>query len=345
MALTVQTIDRKIWRTLAPSFLDYNYRQLWGFGVACADRLKAASEHVAVYDNSEPVALADVRIKEIPMLKTGIAYVTGGPLVRRQGKGLSDSGTLAAVLEALTGKYVRQNKLVLRIHPPISPKNWEDIQCEIYQKLGYREEPQLHRYRTFNLEISESSEVIRKQLKQKWRNCLNNAEKRGLTVEIGTSERLFAMFLDLYRELKSRKKFEDDLSPEFYQSVQKGLSEDEKFIICIVFEGEQPVAGHVSSALGDTCVYLLGATSNTGLRNKSAYLAQWSVIQLAKERGCKFYDLGGIDPDANPGVYRFKKGLGGMDITSPGPFEIYPNRMKKHTVRCAENAYRWLRSK
>ena len=42
-----------------------------------------------------------------------------------------------------------------------------------------------------------------------------------------------------------------------------------------------------------------------------------------------YYDLGGIDPDGNPGVYHFKKGLGGLHATMAGPFEMHPNVMKK----------------
>ena len=125
--------------------------------------------------------------------------------------------------------------------------------------------------------------------------------------------------------------------------MQKNLAEHERFLVSIVCENEQPVAGHVSSILGDTCVYLLGATNNAGLKNKAAYLAQWSVIQMAKERGCRFYDLGGIDPDKNPGVYHFKKGMGGQDVTVSGPFECSPNGLKRMLVNNGEKVYRFLR--
>ncbi|HEY6445190.1 MAG TPA: hypothetical protein VIY53_01925, partial [Acidobacteriaceae bacterium] len=36
-------------------------------------------------------------------------------------------------------------------------------------------------------------------------------------------------------------------------------------------------------------------------------------------RGIRLYDLGGIDPKANPGVYHFKKGFSGLDITQIAP--------------------------
>ena len=67
------------------------------------------------------------------------------------------------------------------------------------------------------------------------------------------------------------------------------------------------MAGLVASAMGDSAIYLLGATSDDGLNAKGAYLLQWTLIQWLKENGFKWYDLGGIDPEGNPGVYSFKK--------------------------------------
>jgi len=76
----------------------------------------------------------------------------------------------------------------------------------------------------------------------------------------------------------------------------------------------------VATAIGDTGVYLLGATSDEGLNAKGAYLLQWNMIEWLKENGIRWYDLGGIDPDANPGVYHFKKGFSGMDVLQLSPF-------------------------
>jgi hypothetical protein len=38
-----------------------------------------------------------------------------------------------------------------------------------------------------------------------------------------------------------------------------------------------------------------------------------------KEHGARGYDLGGIDPEANPGGYHFKSGFGGVDMTQLPP--------------------------
>jgi hypothetical protein len=43
------------------------------------------------------------------------------------------------------------------------------------------------------------------------------------------------------------------------------------------------------------------------------------LIGWLKERGVRWYDLGGIDPEGNPGVYHFKKGFSGMDVSQISP--------------------------
>ena len=114
------------------------------------------------------------------------------------------------------------------------------------------------------------------------------------------------------------------------------------FIVSIVYENKLPSAGRVYSFVGDTCLEVLAATNDLGLKNGASYLAVWSIIQKAKEKGCRFYDLCGIDPEENPGGYQFKKGTGGKDITVL-LFEIYPNLWSRNIVYFGEQIYRLYR--
>ncbi len=80
------------------------------------------------------------------------------------------------------------------------------------------------------------------------------------------------------------------------------------------------------------------------MASKASYLLQWHTIQQARQRGCRWYDLGGIDPLGNPGVYHFKQGLGGQDVCAPGPFELRPAGLRRHIVRTGEWVYRSARA-
>jgi lipid II:glycine glycyltransferase (peptidoglycan interpeptide bridge formation enzyme) len=92
----------------------------------------------------------------------------------------------------------------------------------------------------------------------------------------------------------------------------------------------------VGSAIGDRGIYLLGATNDQGMKNKGSYLLQWRMIEWLKENGCHWYDLGGIDPDGNPGVYHFKSGLSGKDVYHVGQFDYAENRVSSMVVKLGE---------
>jgi lipid II:glycine glycyltransferase (peptidoglycan interpeptide bridge formation enzyme) len=334
--------DRAEWSELASSFRDYNYRHLWDFGIAAARRRNAQSEHVAIRCGKEVIGIADVRVKTIPFLGTGIAYINGGPLTLKKG-GAENPIELRSVLDALVQEYTKKRGLTLRIHPPLGNPEWNIVQEEVCLQAGFVFASRLRPYRTMLLNLQKPLVEIRKDFKQKWRNLLNKAEKTECEVLEGKDPALTEQFLRLYDVMLQRKKFDTDPPATFYHDVQCRLEESERFHTCIAFYQGKPVSGHVSSMLGDVCVYLLGASIDEGLQKNASYLLQWHAIQAAIQKGCIWYDLGGIDPEKNPGVYHFKQGLGGMDIMSPGPFECTASRWKNHLVSIGEKMYKALK--
>ena len=240
--------------------------------------------------------------------------------------------------------YVDRRGLLLRIAALPGAVDWTTAQRAAFTASGFAANDRLPAYRTFLLDIARPLVEIRKSLAQKWRNGLNRAERNGLTIRAGTGADLFAVFQELYADLRERKEFGVDLDASFYVRVQRELTPDEKFTVTLAEYEGRPVAGHVGSLLGDTGVYLLGASNRTGLDLKASYLLQWHVLAAGQTRGCAWYDLGGIDPEGNPGVYHFKAGLGGTSVTAPGPFELPPRRSAGAVISAAEGVYRGLRT-
>jgi lipid II:glycine glycyltransferase (peptidoglycan interpeptide bridge formation enzyme) len=100
----------------------------------------------------------------------------------------------------------------------------------------------------------------------------------------------------------------------------------------------------VSSLLGDTGVYLLGGANEAGRKCGSSYLLHWRALERMKSAGMRWYDLGGINPVDNPGGYQFKKGMGGMDLCAPGPYQIKPAGVRGMPVQIAEGAMLFKRA-
>jgi len=337
-----ETVEIGRWRELAATFADYNYRHVWAFGQACAARRGAASEHVAMTCGGDVLALADVRIKRTPLCRTGIAYINGGPLVRRGAP--DDILALARALQALRRTYVEKRRLLLRVAPSPGPPSWNEQLQACYISAGFKHSSAA-RNSTILIDLAPEPTELRKGLHAKWRNDLTHAERAGLALRTGRDDELLAAFCRLYDELIERKEFAVDLDPAFYARVQANLAEDEKFEITLAESNGRPIAGHVAALHGDTAVYLLGASNADGLKTRASFLLQWDVLTRARSRGYRWYDLGGIDPENNPGVYRFKRRMGGVEVTAAGPFEVAPGELQRLIVSGSERIYRAMRSR
>jgi GNAT acetyltransferase-like protein len=335
---------RDHWRRLTTGFRDHNYRQSWDFAEAMAARTGAKTEHLCLGGADHPLGLASVRVKPMPAMGTGIAYVSGGPLVRN-GDHETAGGRLDTVLAALVREYVERRHLVLRVAPVIGDAAWNLEQERHFLRAGLRPAERVRGYTTILVDIARPIDEVRAGFAKKWRYHLGRAERAEIAVVQGTDPVLLEDFQRLFDEFVARKSFAVELDAGFYARLQARLPEGERLHVAIARIDDEPVAGVVTSLLGDTAVYLLGA-SNESARNANApYLLQWSVIEAAAARGISWYDLGGIDPAGNPGVYRFKARMGGTELSAPGPYEIGPGRVRAGAVRTAERLVRAVRAR
>ena len=339
----VELVDRAVWLRESQRFRDLNYRQTWAFASAGAERVNATNEAVLIRDGHEVVGATNVRIKRIPFLRGGIAYITGGPLSR--GEKWDNKRSLDAFAEslrALAREYVEKRHLTLRAVAPCGPEEWNENLSEIFESHGFARTERARDYFTIVLDLTRPLEDVRRSFLQKWRNCLNKSERQNLEVDSGTDIALLERFSALFGDFIDRKGFSVDLDPDFYTAVQRNHATEDQFFISIAVQDGIDTAGHVSSMDGDTCVYLLGASTPAAMKTNAAYLLQWKTIVEARERGMHWYDLGGIDPAGNPGVYKFKRGLNGREVRAAGPYELRPRGTDGLLTNAAETLYRHL---
>jgi Acetyltransferase (GNAT) domain len=342
MPVTARIVDRERWRRLASEFRDHNYRQCWEYAEAMARRTGAKTEQLCVNRRGRPLGLASLRIRSLPGMSTGIAYVSGGPLVR-QGEADASESALETVLGELVSEYVDRRRLVLRVAPTIGDGEWNRAQERCFLKSGFRPREELRRYNTILVDLARPLEDVRAGFAKKWRYTLGRSERAEIEVAEGIDPTLMDDFQGLFGEFVARKSFAVDLGADFYAGVQAELHESERLYVAIASIDGKPAAGVVATLLGDTAVYLLGASNEAGRRAKAGYLLQWKAIEAASARNLRWYDLGGIDPDGNPGVYEFKSRMGGTELSAPGPYEIAPGRLRAGAVRTAERIFRVAR--
>ena len=313
----VDLIGKTEWSELLRTFDDATIYQTWSYGSVRwgEDDLS----HLLLKRDNKVAGLAQVTIKKLPLFQAGIAYIPWGPIWRIRGEE-SNLENLRQIVKALKDEYVLSRSLLLRIAPKEVEGNNDEI-VSILEAEGFRKKWSIPPERTLVVDLTPSIEQLRKTLDQKWRNQLNRAEKNGLRIVEGGSDELYRIFLDLQQQMIARKHYLPGVDYDEFREIQEDLPDSLKMTIMVCEHQGDPVASAVVSTIGDTGIYLLGATSNRGLELKGSYLLQWRIIEWLKECGCKWYDLGGINPERNPGVYHFKAGLSGKDVRHIGQFE------------------------
>jgi len=328
------------WSAMLALFQDANLYQTRSYGAVRwgPERLS----HLVIKKGGEVASIAQLRIVRPMTLKCGMAYLRWGPLWDRPGIP-SDPDLVLYMAEALEREYVRKRGLILRVLPNafVGSERAAEFQSAFTR---FTSPPATHGniYRTLVMELTPPLEELRSRLDKKWRNALSRSEKNGLEIVEGDGLEEYRVFCQMYREMLKRKAFESTVSIEEFGRIQEDLPKNLRMQTLICLQAGVPVAGIVSSAMGNSAIYLLGATSDTGLTAKGAYLLQWTWIRRLKEKGIRWYDLGGIDPLRNPGVYHFKSGLSGVDSTHMSPLVASSGRVSSAIITSSEVAYRKL---
>ncbi len=331
MILIKEINDKTFWHTSMQNFDDANIYQTWNFALLVQN--EKIVKHLAIYSNQNLIGLVEVRIRTMPFLKRGIAYILNGPIWQKKNQE-NNIQVLSDIFVALRKEFVVNQKLLLRIKPYIFSDKISNL--DFIENIEFELLKKVRPYQSLVLYLDKDLDEIRKNFKQKWRNCLNQSEKNGLEVRGGNEQELYNEFLGIYNQMIAHKKFKENVDPNKMGKMNEELDNEYKLKIFIAYKDKLPAAGLVGTAIGDTGIYLLGASNKIGMKNKGSYLLQWEMIKWLKHNGCQRYDLGGINLDENPGVYRFKSGITEKEIFGIGTFESYQSWISKSLVSFGE---------
>jgi len=330
-----ETVDKDEWYEIINQFSDANIYQTWSYdAVRCGEENLS---HFVLRAADKIIAAAQARLVRISALGLGAAYIRWGPIWQLRNKP-ADPSIFGLAVRALRNEYVCRRGVILRIFPILYDDN-SNLYLDIMREEGYTRISEKNRGRTLILDICPPIEELRKKFDQKWRNCLNKAERNQLEIIEGTENSLFADFIGIYQDLLRRKKFPEPNDINEFMIIQRELPTEFKMRIFLCRSNGSSSAGAICTAIGETGVYLFGASNDQGMANKGSYLAQWKAIQWMKNSGCRYYNLNGINPITNPGTYHFKAGLSGKsgkDVYYLGQFDCYPGAINAALAHTAD---------
>ena len=201
---------------------------------------------------------------------------------------------------------------------------------------------------TVIVDLVATEEQLLARMKAKTRYNIRLAQRRGVAVAVtaaaDASGAPLAEWYRLYRDTAARHHItahdERYFATLFALAAEAADPAPELYLLSARHGGE-PVGGIVVSVCGGTARYLYGAST---LRHRSLmgnYALQWAAMRLARDRGCRVYDLYGISPSAaadHPwaGLYRFKTGFGGSIVHRCGCWDYAVRPIAYRLFRRAE---------
>jgi lipid II:glycine glycyltransferase (peptidoglycan interpeptide bridge formation enzyme) len=214
----------------------------------------------------------------------------------------------------------------------VEPDIWEKPDHKYCPLVGFRASPHaIQPPRTIILDLKQGEANILSQMKQKTRYNVRLAEKRGIEV---TPSRDIDTFYQFVFTTGQRNQFEVH-SLEYYRiAYQLFYPRGECELLIANYKGT-PLAGLMVFSKGKRAWYFYGGSSEEKRDLMSTYILQWEAMRWARLRGCVEYDLWGV-PDADQdvlerdflnrsdglwGIYRFKRGFGGILRRSLGAWD------------------------
>jgi peptidoglycan pentaglycine glycine transferase (the first glycine) len=280
--------------------------------------------------------------------RLSVLYSPKGPLLDWTNETLRNR-----VLNDLQSFAKKQGAIFLKMDPDIVlgtgvpdsednvvDNNGQAMMSELKRRgWGYSSD-QIQFRNTVLIDLNPAEEEMLARMKQKTRYNIRLAEKKGISLRVGTLEDL-GMLYKMYAETSVRDGFviRDE---GYYKTVWELFMAGEQSSIVnrqssiphaeplIAEVDNEPVAAIFVFYFVRRAYYVYGMSRNVHREKMPTYLLQWEAMKRAKAKGCAVYDLWGApevfdESDSMWGVYRFKEGLGGKVVRTLGAWDFAPS--------------------
>jgi lipid II:glycine glycyltransferase (peptidoglycan interpeptide bridge formation enzyme) len=318
---------------------------------------KAASNPNQLSTFHSPVAAALLLKRQI--LRRGFAarlsilYTPKGPLLD-----WSNASLRNRVLDDLQSFAKQQGAIFLKMDPDVVlgtgipqsendriDNNGQSVVSDLKQRGWTSSSDQIQFKNTVLIGLIPSEEELLARMKQKTRYNIRLAERKGITLRIGTSND-FDMLYKMYGETSVRDGFVirdaayyKAVWSTFIANAEAPVSNLQLLISSYQLPFTEPLIAEVNNEpvaaifvfyFAGRAYYVYGMSRDVHREKMPTYLLQWEAIKRAKAKGYTTYDLWGApdifnESDSMWGVYRFKEGLGGSVVRTLGAWDFTPN--------------------
>jgi lipid II:glycine glycyltransferase (peptidoglycan interpeptide bridge formation enzyme) len=290
--------------------------QSWEWG-ELKERTGWQAIRLALAEDGEYRAAAQVLIRDLPLGAGRVAYVPKGPVLE-----YGDTALLGHMLAVLRDLARAEGVLSLKVEPEVT---------EPYHHLselldrGLRPASPVQMRSTIWVDLTAGEDEMLARQKQKTRYNIRLAAKKGVTVASGGPDDLIEWYR-VFALTAARDGFSIH-SLDYYRQVLAILGERDMARLLLARHEGDLLAGIIVFCFGHTAQYMYGASSNEKRNLMAPYLVQWEGMRWARGRGACVYDLWGIPDRLDEsedlwGVYRHKRGYGGEIVRYIGAYDL-----------------------
>lgn len=181
------------------------------------------------------------------------------------------------------------------------------------------------------IDLSKGEDDLWGKVHSKHRNVIKKAEKDGVVIEKGVSEKLISDYHELDVDTWKRSNLSAQGKSQLRNRIQ---ALGNNAIIYMAYKDDKPQSGGLFYYNKQMCYYMLGANCDKPYTG-SGNLLQWRAILDMKAQGVEKYSFVGcrINEDENSkyhGIQRFKERFGG-ELVQGYLFKLI-NRKLKHSI-------------
>jgi lipid II:glycine glycyltransferase (peptidoglycan interpeptide bridge formation enzyme) len=301
--------------------------QLLKFSNACVYQSSSWGGHRADFgwrvtrliESTQNSGFAQILTKKV--FGTTVAWIPGGPVgdlknldetFDQQVLGLTQSSRL----------YIRINSLEMtsqKSQQQLKFNNWAPVKNKFSTGVS------------LNYSLLAPEAIRRESLSSNWGRNLRRGETRNTDPYVW-SNYTAKEIADVYTQLSEYKDLAPDVDTPSFETINSLINSCRNYVHLIRCDDEQgnPLAIRGALMFGEKAWDIFAAVTPQGRKQYSSYPTLWKLFNSCADAKISNYDLSGVDPIKNKGVYDFKHGTGATEINYLGewdrgtPFFIRP---------------------
>jgi len=306
---SVKEIDYFEWKKYFLLSNNNNILQTWHYGEAKKTCSNVSIIRFVIFNNKEAVGLAQFITRSFPIV--GIfARMNRGPVILGREKDAHTELLSFSIISALLKEFkIRKWRLVV-----LAPEINDSLNAKKTLKKLRLFKFHAPNYASGLIDLKSNEKVIQMSFKKKWRYYLRKSLSKNLNIKLSSGLNTdLNILLTKYNELQNKNSF-TGIPEALIASLSKQVDKDWSFNLFIAKDNNPLSVDDLLGMLvlikhGDTATYLIGLTETKGKELNVNYALLWHAILHAKELGCDWFDIGGLDETTPAGIAHFKKGL------------------------------------